>query len=228
MPTPMDPMDRVTRPKSSAKTTYDRLSRWYDILTWDERRIQQRGLSLFAPQAGETILEIGFATGYALEMLSNSVGAAGTVVGIDLSPEMARRAQMRLRDAIYRGNTQLTIGDAAALPFQDNYFDAVFSSFTLELFDTPEIPVVLSECRRVLKPGGRLAIISLALIEPEPLASRVYRLAHRSLPNVVDCRPIYVARSLEDAAFHIQKSERLYEWGLPVDLIVASPHPSTA
>lgn len=175
MPNPSSTsMDRVTRPKSSAKTTYDRLSRWYDMLTRGERHIQHRGLRLLNAQPDETILEIGFATGYALERLSNSVGAAGTVIGIDLSPAMARRAEARLAHTNHSNNTQLTIGDAAALPFPDSYFDAVFSSFTLELFDTPEIPVVLSECRRVLKLEGRLAIISLALVEPEPLASQIY------------------------------------------------------
>ena len=78
------------------------------------------------------------------------------------------------------------------------------------MFDTPEIPIVLNECRRILKPASRLAIASLALVEPEPLASKVYRIAHRSLPNSVDYLPIYVARLLQDALFRIEKSDRLY------------------
>ena len=60
-------------------------------------------------------MEIGFATGYALEILSNSVGTAGQVVGIDPSPELARVvAQLRLRYAVYGDNTKVTIGDACS------------------------------------------------------------------------------------------------------------------
>lgn len=48
-------------------------------------------------------------------------------------------------------------------------------------------------------------------------------MVHRSLPNIVDCRPIYLSRLLEGASFHVDLADRAYEWGLPVDLIVASP-----
>ena len=48
------------------------------------------------------------------------------------------------------------------MPFANDSMDGVFMSFTLELFDTPEIPQVLGECNRVLRPAGRLAVVGMS------------------------------------------------------------------
>lgn len=93
---------------------------------------------------------MGFGTGHGLKDAAESVGVAGCIVGLELSSGMVRAARRRLEEAdlIYRVN--LCLGDAGVLPFRDGAFDAAFMGFTLELFDTPEIPCVLGEIRRVL------------------------------------------------------------------------------
>lgn len=62
----------------------------------------------------------------------------------------------RLKKEGFSDKVELFCGDATKMPYRDDVFDAAFTSFTLELFDTPEIPVVLKEIKRVLKPNGRL------------------------------------------------------------------------
>jgi demethylmenaquinone methyltransferase/2-methoxy-6-polyprenyl-1,4-benzoquinol methylase len=117
------------------------------------------------------------------------------------------------------GEIHLVQGDATHLPYAAASFDAVFMSFTLELFDTPEIPVVLAACRRVLRPGGRLGVVALA--QADNLAVRLYEWAHRRFPRAVDCRPIQAPAALQAAGFQISAHQQGTMWGLPVDMVVA-------
>ena len=62
--------------------------------------------------------------------------------------------------------------------------DGIFMSFTLELFDTPDIPRVLAECNRVLKPGGRLVVVGMSKEGPQGLLIRAFEWTHQHFPNL--------------------------------------------
>jgi ubiquinone/menaquinone biosynthesis C-methylase UbiE len=215
------PILPVNRSKDQARTNYDRLSRWYDLLAGAaEWQFKETGLELLDTQPGERILEIGFGTGACLVPLAEAVGHSGHVAGIDLSPGMLAVAASRLAERGLAERVELTNGDAAELPYPDNSFDAVFISFTLELFDTPEIPIVLAQCRRVLHKGGRLCLVAMGKRPQTNLMTSLYEWAHKNFETYADCRPIYARKSLEDAGFQISSERHMSMFGLPVDILL--------
>lgn len=216
-------MLRVHRSKAQAQASYDRLSRSYDLFAGAfEKRLRNLALERLTVAAGEAVLEVGFGTGHALVRLAEAVGDTGHVCGVDLSSGMAAVSERRLARAGLSKRVALRCGDAAQLPYADAQFDAIFMSFTLELFDTPEIPVALGECIRVLRPGGRLGVVSLSRADGTPLMLRLYEWLHRRLPQVIDCRPIYVEQALREAGFRIAHSEPERLWGLPAKVVVGA------
>ncbi|MFC7046294.1 class I SAM-dependent methyltransferase [Halobacteriaceae archaeon GCM10025711] len=212
------------RPRTAAADTYDRLSDWYGLLADPfEREYRQAAVDALTLEPGETVLDVGTGTGAALPGIAGRVGPSGRVYGLDLSAGMCEAARRNAREAGVADRTGVVRGDALHLPFPEDSVDAVLLSFTLELFDTPYIPDVLAEVRRVLGPDGRLAVVSLAKTPSPGVTERAYEWTHRRWPALVDCRPIYVREHLTEAGFAVEKTGRATSWGLPVDVVVAVP-----
>jgi len=218
---PLQEFSRVNRPVQAAGSYYSSLSRIYDLLASSEKRFIKLGLALLRPRPGERILEIGFGTGYAQQQIAQAV-ESGFSVGLDLSPGMAQVAQKRLSQLGILDQTGLVQSDTMPIPFQSGFFDGIFTSFTLELFDSPHIPEVLDEIHRVLKPDGRLVIVSLSKDNPLGLMGRIYESFHNRFPKWADCRPIPVKFLVEDAGFNIRESQEFKMWGLPVGMVLAT------
>ena len=212
----------VSRTKEEAKRSYDRISRYYDCLTRVfERKYTEMALECLSIVEGETVLEIGFGTGYCLKRIAESIGQTRKVFGIDISSGMIKIAKKRLEKAGIVERAELYCGDASTLPFDDNTFDAVFMSFTLELFDTPEIPQVLEQIKRVLKPEGRLGIVSMSKENGESMFLRLYEWIHNRWPKYVDCRPIYVEHSLREIGYKIKSTKKVRLLWLPGEIVIA-------
>lgn len=212
---------RVYRTKAQAKKAYDRISRFYDYFAGVfEKKYRNRALELLNIKKGETVLEIGFGTGHCLKKMAELVGEEGKVYGIDISSGMLEVSKWRLEKVGLLDRVELYCGDASKLPYEDNKFDAVFMSFTLELFDTPEIPKVLNEIKRVLKLGGRLGVVSMSK-EGEGLLMRLYEWLHEKFPQYIDCRSIYVEQSIGETGFEIKYKEEVKLFRLPGEIVIA-------
>jgi ubiquinone/menaquinone biosynthesis C-methylase UbiE len=204
---------------SITRINYNRMSRWYDWFASSEKQFTELGLRMLNVQPGEKVLEIGFGTGQSLVGLAHSVGQTGKVYGIDLSEGMFQVAKGRISRTGISDRIELRLGDAVNLPYEDDFFNALFISFTLELFGTPEIPLVLGECKRVLLEDGRLGVVTLE--KKDCRAVKTYEWFHARIPSLVDCRPIDVRKIIEVAGFEPVEAMQKSMWGLPVEILTA-------
>lgn len=113
------------------------------------------GLSLLDIQEGRTMLDIGCGGGATLRrLLKRSKG--GMVYGIDISEESVAKAR-KVNAAVLNKQVFVTQGSAEKLPYEDWKFDLVTAVETIYFW--PNLPQCLQEVRRVLKPGGRFAVM---------------------------------------------------------------------
>jgi demethylmenaquinone methyltransferase/2-methoxy-6-polyprenyl-1,4-benzoquinol methylase len=213
---------RVLQTKSETRAFYDKIAQVYDLLAeHSERPMREEGLKMLAAALGERVLEIGFGTGHMLVDLAKAVGPTGKVFGIDISENMLAQAKDLLGRENLSDRASLACGDAESLPYGDGSMDGIFMCFTLELFDTPDIPKVLAQCKRVLRPGGRIVVVAVSKEGKEGLVIHAFEWTHRHFPNLMDCRPIYARRALEAAGFVVEDSLTECMW-VPVEIVRGS------
>lgn len=125
-----------------------------------------RLLALADVAPGAHLLDLATGTGLLALAAAGVVGPTGRVVGVDLAPAMLDQARHKLAQL---GELPVTFieGDAEHLDFPDATFDGVLCASSIFLM--PDIPGVLREARRVLKPGGRLGFSSFETGMTQPL-----------------------------------------------------------
>ncbi|MFE1774776.1 class I SAM-dependent methyltransferase [Streptomyces sp. NPDC059008] len=123
-------------------------------------------------EAGWHVLDAGCGSGSFLPLLADRVGAAGRVSAIDLAEENAARAAERTRDGSFAPPVDVRQGDVLDLPYKDGTFDAVWCANTTQYLDDDELLRALREFRRVVRPGGVIAVKDLdaSLITARPTA----------------------------------------------------------
>ena len=114
----------------------------------------RRAAARAARDVGGCILEIGVGTGLSFD----EYDAHTEITGIDISEPMIARARARAKSGRYPFVKELVVMDAHALAYADASFDCVVGQFVITLVANPER--VLSECARVVRPGGQIILVS--------------------------------------------------------------------
>lgn len=119
-------------------------------------------LSLAPLVEGMTVLDLGCGSGVDTMIASRAVGSSGRVIGIDMTDEMLEKARQACTDAGCT-NFEIRKGMAHELDLEDGSIDVIFSNGVINL--CPDKEKVLAEIYRVLRPGGRLQVADMSLME---------------------------------------------------------------
>jgi len=181
MPSPAPP------PSADIQAIFNQIAPVYDhlndTLSLGLHRVwKQMAVSWCQPQPGDSALDVCCGSGDLARLLAQRVGATGQVVGLDFSAAQLAIAQQRTAQSVQPLSIAWVEGDALALPFESNQFDAATMGYGLR--NVVDIPASLKELHRVLKPGATIAILDFHRPDSLPLqALQQCYLEHLVIPT---------------------------------------------
>lgn len=144
--------------KKESRSFFGRIAGTYDRIAAFERPAHLQVIERLNRFSYNSVLDVGCGTGALLSDLAK-INTQANLAGIDITPEMIGVAGGKLGQ-----RAELVVGDVENLPWQENTFDAVVSTYAFHHFPRPK--VALTEINRVLKPEGILIIADLWLPSP--------------------------------------------------------------
>jgi len=210
-------MIQETLTPTAARRYYDLIGARYDWFAFYEARAKQLALELLDLAPGQSVLNVGMGTGKESLAIQEAIRPGGAAFGVDLSPAMLLAARQRNLPALCQA-------DGRWLPFAGESFDRLLSTYVLDLIPAWDLISMLSGYRRLLKPGGRLVLLSLT--EGVDQASRgfvrLWKLAYNLSPIACGgCRPLQLTGLVEEAGLSLLQREVIVQWGVPSEVIVA-------
>lgn len=187
-----------------------------------ESRAARRAYEAADLAGGEQVLEVAVGGGEFFAQLAKTPGLK-QCAGVDLSAPMLARARRRLAAAGH-ASADLCRANALALPFGNAVFDILFNLYMMDLLLMEDVPAVLREFARVLMPGGRLIVLSMA--QQRRMVNGVWMWLYRRSPVMTGgCRPLPVAGMLAQNGWEITLRETISQCGFRSELVVAQLMP---
>lgn len=172
-------------------------------------------VALATLKEGEIVVDLGSGAGLDCFLAAKKVGEKGRVIGVDMTPEMLERARENCRRGGYK-NVEFRLGEIENLPVADNTADVVISNCVINL--SPNKQQVFNEAFRVLKPGGRMIISDMVLLNELPEALKENMQAYIGCVSGAEIKTEYL-RLIENAGF--QQVKVIKETHLPLELVLS-------
>lgn len=145
---------------------------WLDVHFEACRPEYEAMLRMVGVQSGWRVLDAGCGSGSFLPLLAELVGPNGGLVALDTAPANIAALERRLEVSPLGCSVALEVGSLEGMPFADATFDAVWCANVVQYFPDAAVPSLLGELRRVVRPGGLVAVkdvdMTLFRVEPTP------------------------------------------------------------
>lgn len=157
------PYDKGGSKKEEVAEMFNNIAANYDLLNhvlsmgidvlW-----RKKAVKLLAPLQPKTMLDVATGTGdFAIQCLALN---PDQIIGLDISKEMLEVGKTKISKKGKSKVIEMVLGDSENIPYEDNYFDAITVAFGVRNFE--HLEKGLAEMLRVLKPGGKVAIIEFS------------------------------------------------------------------
>lgn len=198
---------------------YKNIVWFYNFWSWlTESKAAKYVIKYSEIKDGETVLEIACGTGIVFEKIVKQ-NPNGENMGIDLSPDMLKKAKKRLKK-IKNTNVKLKEGDALKLDFKNNSFDLVINNFMVDLMPFDTFDKIAQEFFRVIKPNGRIVISTFSFGKKK--VNKFWHWVAKRFPDLLTgCRPVSFKENLIKAGFNIEKVLEISQNTFPSEVILA-------
>ena len=192
--------------------TLDVIKRAYNRRSWVYSKTVARmewsyhltALAMANIRTDEIVLEVAVGPGLSITELARRVGKETRIYGVDTSTGMLGLAEQNLTAHGF-SNFELKEADSRQLPFENNTFDLLYNAYMLDLIPEQDMPGILLEFYRVLKPGGRMVLLNMSKRDETVRTSREFLYSILPAKFVLyflgGCRPVLMEGMTKDAGF---------------------------
>jgi demethylmenaquinone methyltransferase/2-methoxy-6-polyprenyl-1,4-benzoquinol methylase len=201
---------------TKTQNNFSKVVSFYDFWgKFTEKKGIDTAISLSGLSNKMKVLDVGVGTGQLFEKIIR-LNPDGVNTGIDLSFSMIKKASDKLK--LQQENLLLVSGNAFKLPYKDEQFDFIFSSYMFDLLPEIDFKYILSEFRRVMKSGGLGIIITMAM--GNKWYNKIWYLTAKYFPSLLtNCRPVQLVEYIDNSKFQITTKENISQNTFPSEII---------
>ena len=181
-----------------------------------ESRAFEKVIELAEVKNNQSIIEIACGTGRLLERIVK-MNPDGRNLGLDLSPDMLRRTELRLKGNGLK-NYELREGNVLQLKEKSGGFDILLNNFMVDLMPEDTFDIIANQFYRLLKPNGT-AVVSTFSFGTRKIHRFWFWLAKHAPDLLTGCRPVAFKQFLEKAGFDIIEIHQVSQNTLPTEII---------
>lgn len=180
---------------------YSHLAFMYDLFTDHEIPHHKEAIKMAQINPHEAVLEVACGTGRATLQIARQITTGNKLFAVDLTKEMIQKAKNKLIKSGLAEKVEFKIANAKTLPFPNSSFDVLYNAYMFDLINLSDIPEIVSEFKRVLKPNGRLILVNMSKnTNKKTLYERLYEKGLLSFTSG-SCRPVLLEEYLKQAGF---------------------------